>query len=205
MAAKTYPRFALRVLRPRDQTLGGTSDYYPIEDPDGIIAGGLLATAGSGTVLAAVTNGGQEALVAVALQAAVDKDGNQLVPGDEIETFLANNPYRTWLEGNLLTGGPGAQGDHVLVQDNLFSQVTLRYDLNYLGFGQGGYYFDVTGSGGGIGGVEGQGTIVSFTNTRVPSDNEESYSVPGDTNAVVRVQMLPNEWFLGTQSVVLGP
>jgi hypothetical protein len=203
MAAKTYPRFPLRVLRPRDQILGGTSDYYQIDEEASLIRDGFpLWDTGAGQLQAALA--GNE-ITAFALQDPFDKNGAVLPSGSEIETFLANDPSQTWLEGNLLSGDEGAQVDHVLAQADLFAEVTLQFDPNYLGAGEPGYYFNVVNPGGGVGAIEGRGRIVSFINTRVLSNEEESRSVPGDTNAVVRVQLYSNEYRLGQVSTPVGP
>ena len=87
MAAKTYPRFPLRVLRPRDQILGGTSDYYQIDEEASLIRDGFpLWDTGAGQLQAALA--GNE-ITAFALQDPFDKNGAVLPSGSEIETFLA--------------------------------------------------------------------------------------------------------------------
>jgi len=197
MPAKTYRRFPLRVLRPRDQILGGTSNWYPVG------AGGAdifdsFPVKDTGAGLLEIADASQDAIVAFSMQDAQDKNGVALASGTDIETFLANDPSQTWLEGNLLSGVAGAQIDYVLQQTDLFGQVTFTWDPNYLGAGLGGYYFDVINPGGGVGALDGRGNIVSFINTRVPSNQESSVSVPGDTNAVVRVQLYDGEYLLGT-------
>lgn len=196
MAAKEYRRFPLRVLRPRDQILGGTSNYYQLADPQPFADGFPMANVGGQLAVAGVGS----PIVAFVLQDSTPADQS----GDELETFLANDPSQTWLEGNLLSGLAGQQVPYALLQGDMFADVTLTYDPNYLGAGIAGFYFNVAAPGGGIGAVDGMGKIVSFINTRVPPDNEESYSVPGDTNAVVRVQMSQNEFLLPT-TLFAGP
>lgn len=200
MAAKTYPRFPLRVLRPRDQVLGGTSNYYEVSEAASIEAGFPLQASGGQVVR---NDGAGAGIIAVALQDAVDKNGVALADGELIETFLANDPSQTWFEGNLMNGGAPA-ADYALLQTDMFAAVTLTFDPNWLGAGLPGYYFDVANPGGGIGADEGNGRIVSFINTRVLSNEEASVSVPGDTNAVVRVQLQPTEYTLNSAPIA-GP
>jgi len=200
MPAKTYRRFPLRVLRPRDQILGGTSNWYPIGAGGADIFAGFPLKDGAGAGLLEIADANTDPIVAFSMQDAQDKNGAALASGTDIETFLANDPSQTWLEGNLLSGLAGAQIDYVLQQTDLFGEVTFTWDPNYLGAGLGGYYFNVINPGGGVGAFNGWGKIVSFINTRVPSNEEESVSVVGDTNAVVRVQLYSNEYLLGTLS-----
>ena len=194
MAAKTYQRFPLRVLRPRDPILGGTSDYAPAEDPVDIEDGFPVAFSGapgaSTGELVRVETGGTDWIAGWALEDMTDKNGVKRAAGTQLEYYQAQSQSQVLVEANLLTGAAGAQVAYVLLATDLGQAVTLVWDPNYLGAGIGGYYFD-KGFSGGISAGGGVCIIASFTNTRVPSDNEESYSVAGDTDAVVRAYLNP--------------